>query len=95
MSDKNDTKLPLDDSFYDLQGDELAFFQEQTGIKDEEELKKHIISVQEKAYEVGNLNRFARKQRSIHCFRVQIFGYRCIRRFGFTQYARLNSHRGT
>ncbi|RDB23459.1 Methyltransferase ausD [Hypsizygus marmoreus] len=60
-----DHKLPLDDSFYSLKSEELAFFQEQTGILDEVELKKHIISVQEKAYE--------------------IFGYRCIRRFGFTQ----------
>jgi hypothetical protein len=93
MAHKNDTKIPLDDCFYDLQGSDLAFFQEQTGIKDEEELKKHIISVQEKAYEVGNLNHLAHKlqSQSIH---VQIFGYRCIRRFDFTQYARLNSHRG-
>ncbi|GLB41661.1 hypothetical protein LshimejAT787_1002610 [Lyophyllum shimeji] len=45
-------KLPLDEKFYALEGKELAFFQEQTGIKDEAELKQHIISVQTKAYEV-------------------------------------------
>ncbi|KAF9466489.1 hypothetical protein BDZ94DRAFT_170819 [Collybia nuda] len=64
--DTDTTRLPLDECFYSLKGGELAFFQEQTGIKDEGELKKHIIAVQEKAYE--------------------IHGYRCIRRFGFTQF---------
>lgn len=42
-------KLPLDQELT-LSSEELAFFQEQTGIQDEEQLKKHIISVQEKAY---------------------------------------------
>ncbi|KAF8075123.1 hypothetical protein FPV67DRAFT_616075 [Lyophyllum atratum] len=65
MSEEKSTKLALDEKFYSLKDKELAFFQEQTGLKDEAELKKHIISVQEKAYEV--------------------FHYRCIRRFGFTQ----------
>jgi hypothetical protein len=45
-------KLPLDDSLYSLDVDELAFFHEQTGIKDDAKLKEHIIAVQEKAYEV-------------------------------------------
>ncbi|KAF9048652.1 hypothetical protein BJ165DRAFT_1041597 [Panaeolus papilionaceus] len=58
-----DRKPPLDPRLYTLAGDSLAFFQEQTGIQDEEELKKHIIDVQKRAYD--------------------IYGYPCIRRFGF------------
>lgn len=46
-------QLALDERFYRLEGKELAFFQEQTGISDETHLKRHIISVQGKAYEVG------------------------------------------
>jgi hypothetical protein len=43
-------KLPLDEHLYFLEGEELVFFQEQTGIKDKAELKRHILVVQEKAY---------------------------------------------
>ena len=43
---------PLNPDFYNLKEDELAFFQNLTGINDETELKSHIISVQTKAYEV-------------------------------------------
>ena len=45
---------PLNPNLYDLpqNPDALAFFKQQTGIKDEEELKKHILHVQEKAYSV-------------------------------------------
>ncbi|KAG6899164.1 hypothetical protein C0993_012724 [Termitomyces sp. T159_Od127] len=46
-------KLPLDPTLYSLDANELAFFQEKTGIHDEQELKQHIIAVQEKAYEVS------------------------------------------
>ncbi|KAG6824069.1 hypothetical protein H0H92_008087 [Tricholoma furcatifolium] len=44
-------KRPLDQSLYLLDGEELSFFQEQTGIHDEKELMQHIIAVQEKAYQ--------------------------------------------
>lgn len=49
-----DPKLrpPLNPDLYNLQQDELEFFQKLTGITDEIELKSHIISVQAKAYEV-------------------------------------------
>lgn len=46
-------KLPLDERFYSLSGKELAFFKAHTGIDDDEELKRHIMAVQAKAYEVG------------------------------------------
>ncbi|KAG6861459.1 hypothetical protein C0995_016550 [Termitomyces sp. Mi166 len=48
-------KLPLDPTLYSLDADELVFFQEQTGIRDEQELKQHIVAVQEKAYEISRL----------------------------------------
>lgn len=45
-------KPPLDDSFYTLSHEEFEFFKTQTGIEDGDALKQHIITVQEKAYEV-------------------------------------------
>ncbi|CAA7265532.1 unnamed protein product [Cyclocybe aegerita] len=42
----------LDPSLYAPKEDELAFFKQQTGIQDDEELKSHVISVQTKAYQV-------------------------------------------
>ncbi|KNZ75147.1 hypothetical protein J132_04632 [Termitomyces sp. J132] len=53
-SSRESIKLPLDPTLYALDADELAFFQDQTGISDEQELKQHIVAVQEKAYEVFN-----------------------------------------
>ncbi len=44
----------LDDRFYHLEDKEAEFLKEQTGIQDDEELKQHIIKVQEKAYAVGD-----------------------------------------
>ncbi|EIW83332.1 hypothetical protein CONPUDRAFT_52791 [Coniophora puteana RWD-64-598 SS2] len=43
---------PLDERFYSLQPDEAEFFKDQTGIGSDEELKKHVLQVQAKAYEV-------------------------------------------
>jgi len=56
----NDTKTktetiaerPLDEGFYDLNADEVAFYKAQTGISDEDELKRHIMDVQAEAYQV-------------------------------------------
>lgn len=45
---------PLDPSMYKLEKDEAAFFKQVTGIKDDEELKQHILRVQTEAYEVWN-----------------------------------------
>ncbi|EIW76347.1 hypothetical protein CONPUDRAFT_130924 [Coniophora puteana RWD-64-598 SS2] len=42
----------LDDRYYNLKPNESAFFKAQTGITDDNELKKQIIAVQKKAYEV-------------------------------------------
>ncbi|TFK40030.1 hypothetical protein BDQ12DRAFT_711486 [Crucibulum laeve] len=46
------TKPPLDEEFYSLQPEELQFFKLHTRIDDDQELKSHIIDVQQKAYEV-------------------------------------------
>ena len=45
-------KPSLKPKFYNLQGDNLLFFKEQTGIQDDGELKRHILDVQAQAYEI-------------------------------------------
>ena len=45
------SKRPLDPTLLNLEEDEATFFKLLTGIQDEEELKKHIIHVQGKAYQ--------------------------------------------
>lgn len=52
LTNKN-ARPPLNDNFYFLNPDELAFFQSQTNISDEDELKAHILAVQARAYEVA------------------------------------------
>jgi hypothetical protein len=42
----------LDNSLYGLTEDERAFFKQQTGITDDDELKAHILRVQAQAFEV-------------------------------------------
>lgn len=46
------SKLPFDESKYSLDAEELDFFKSWTGIDNDEALKRHIISVQDEAYEV-------------------------------------------
>ena len=43
----------LDESLYNLKEDEAAFFKSQTGIQDDEALKRHIINMQTEAYKVS------------------------------------------
>jgi len=45
--------LHLDGTLLELKPEEEAFFKSETGIQDTEELKKHIIEVQEDAYGVS------------------------------------------
>ena len=45
--------LQLDNTLLELNPEEEAFFKSETGIQDTEELKKHIIEVQEDAYKVS------------------------------------------
>ena len=44
----------LDGTFWELGPEEEAFFQAETGIQDTEELRKHIIEIQEEAYKASN-----------------------------------------
>ncbi|EIW62932.1 uncharacterized protein TRAVEDRAFT_112609 [Trametes versicolor FP-101664 SS1] len=44
--------FPFNEELYSLEGKELEFMKNQTGITDEDELKKHIIAVTKAAYEV-------------------------------------------
>jgi hypothetical protein len=46
--------VAVDTSFYSLSTEEAAFFKAQTGIDDDEDLKKHILEVQAKAYEASH-----------------------------------------
>ena len=45
--------LSLDRTLLELDPEEEAFFKTEIGIQDAEELRKHIIEVQEEAYKVG------------------------------------------
>jgi len=42
----------LDERLYGLSDEERAFFKEQTEIRDDEELKTHILELQAEAYKV-------------------------------------------
>ena len=46
--------LPLDSSLLVLKPDIEEFFKVEAGIQDTEELKKHIVQVQEEAYKVAH-----------------------------------------
>ncbi|TFY82954.1 hypothetical protein EWM64_g1069 [Hericium alpestre] len=48
---------PLDESLYNLNEEEVAFYKQQTGIQDDEELKRHIIAVQTEAYALLKLGK--------------------------------------
>ncbi len=50
---KEGTRPSLDEQLYALDEAEFEFFSSQTGIKDGEELKKHIVKVQTEAYAVS------------------------------------------
>jgi len=49
--------LPLDDTLLVLHPKEEAFFKSETGIQDTEELRKHILRIQEDAYKVSRCSR--------------------------------------
>jgi len=44
---------PADPSLYCVTPDEAVFFKTQTGIDDDEDLKRHVLEVQAKAYEAS------------------------------------------
>ncbi|KAI0684950.1 hypothetical protein BC835DRAFT_578409 [Cytidiella melzeri] len=56
QSPQNENGRPLDESLYAPTEEEDAFFSSQTGIKDAEERKQHILAVQAEAYKVHPYN---------------------------------------
>ena len=44
--------LELDPSYYTPTPEEIGFLKSQTGIKDEEELRQHVLTVQKEAWNV-------------------------------------------
>ena len=81
--------LHTDDTLLKLNPEEEAFFKLETGIQDTEELRKHIIKVQEDAYKVSRCSRADQIESALGAitsvFRVQIYPYFCIRGFRFTK----------
>ena len=76
--------LHLDGTLLGLNPEEEAFFKSETGIQDTDELKKHIIEVQEDAYKVRCcLNGISADSNIL--FHVQVYPYPCIRGFRFTR----------
>jgi hypothetical protein len=80
--------LDLDETMLELNPGEEAFFKSETGIQDTEELRKHIIEVQEDAYKVSRCS-YADQIKSTRggniVLRVQVYPYSCIRGFEFTK----------
>jgi len=80
--------LHLDDTLLGLDPEEEAFFKSETGIQDTEELRKHIIEVQEDAYKVtrcSQVYQISSTRISNIVFRDQVYPYPCIRGFRFTR----------
>lgn len=51
-----DPPKPLDEGLYELQEDEYEFLSSQTGIKEQEQLKEHVLAVQAEVYKVCRLH---------------------------------------
>lgn len=49
---KSPEAMKIDESLYSIKDDAAAFLKQLTGIKDDEELKQHILSVQRVAFAV-------------------------------------------
>lgn len=58
-SNKSWKSLPLDEEYYDPDVDETLFLKKETSIRDDTELKRHLISVQTKAFSVSSMRRYA------------------------------------
>ena len=79
--------LHLDSTWLELNPEEEAFFKSETGIHDTEELRKHIIHIQENAYKVSCCSRttWIKSTDSNTIFWAQVYPYPCIQGFGFTE----------
>jgi hypothetical protein len=73
--------LPLDEGLYKL---DSAFFKQQTGIDDNDELKTHLLSIQAEAYKVTHLVFSLLGPYLIQSSKVK--PYPCIRHFSWARY---------
>jgi hypothetical protein len=79
--------LDLDETLLELDPEEEAFFKSETGIQDTEELRRHIVEVQEDAYKVSRCpcpDQTKSTRDSNIVLRGQVYPYPCIRGFRFT-----------
>ena len=53
--------LTLDPELYNPSDAEKAFFKEQTGIQDDEQLREHIIAVQSEVWKVLSISHYRRR----------------------------------
>ena len=68
---------------YTLKPDEIAFLKEQTGITNDEQLKKHVLGIQKDAYAVRVF--ISTNLPSTLTLLHQICPYPCIRRLSFAK----------
>jgi hypothetical protein len=85
MSDAPYLQLKLDPSLYNLKDDEKAFLKHMTKIEDEEELKEHVLSVQQQAFEVGFYSLLSGAPYNAPQYH-QVHPYPCIQGFRFLTY---------
>lgn len=79
--------LPLNSDLLVLDLDTETFFKAETGIHDTEELRKHVVQVQEDAYKVGRHHPSPHNLSNVRMglFRTQVYPYPCIRAFRFAR----------
>ncbi len=78
---------PLDESLYAPDDEEKAFMKTTTGIQDDDELKRHIIAVQTKAFGVSMQLHRMQEAGSHSSLFYQLYKYPCIRMFEFMRSA--------
>ena len=55
---KSELRGALDPSLYSPSSAEISFLKSQTGIRDDDELKEHVLNVQKEAWEVSFNSKF-------------------------------------
>ena len=84
------SRQDLNPDFYNPSESEILFFKAQTGIKDDEELKQHVLKIQHEAWDVSYNSCLNSR---IGLTSAQVVHYGCIRNFGFTKYPPSTQHR--
>ncbi len=81
---RDQTAYPLNEQAYPLRPGtpDFDFWGTQTGIKDPEKLKKHILELQSEAYSVSRTHQYEMSHK-LRLRLPQLFAYGCIRYFRF------------